>query len=64
MYFGLLPEFIGRGLGGPLLTAAVRRAWEIPGARRVWLHTCTEDHPQALANYLSRGFSVFRVEEA
>lgn len=59
VYFGLLPEFIGQGLGGLLLTKAVERAWE-EGASRVWLHTCTLDHPSALRNYLARGFRVFR----
>ncbi len=59
-YFGLLPGFIGKGLGGPLLTAAVRRAWDM-GAERVWVHTCDLDHPRALANYRARGFRVFRV---
>jgi GNAT superfamily N-acetyltransferase len=61
-YFGLLPGFIGRGLGGPLLTAAVARAWDM-GAKRVWVHTCTLDHPQALANYQARGFRIFYTEE-
>ena len=61
-YFGLLPAFIGQGLGGPLLSAAVGRAWDTPGARRVWLHTCTHDHPRALDNYRKRGFAVFRTE--
>lgn len=61
-YFGLLPRFIGQGIGGHLLTAAVTRAWEM-GARRVWVHTCTLDHPQALANYQARGFRIVRVEE-
>jgi len=56
-YFGLLPPFTGRGLGGYLLTRAVQRAWQ-RGAARVWLHTCTLDHPSALANYQARGFRV------
>jgi GNAT superfamily N-acetyltransferase len=60
-YFGLLPEFTGRGLGAFLLTEAVRRAWE-SAPERVWLHTNTMDHPAALPNYLKRGFSVFRTE--
>jgi len=60
-YFGLLPESIGRGWGKYLLTRAVQAAWEI-GARRVWLHTCTLDHPAALPNYLKRGFRRFREE--
>ena len=60
-YFGLLPQFIGHGLGGHLLTAAVQRAWE-KGASRVWLHTSSRDHPHALANYQARGFKVFKDE--
>lgn len=60
-YFGLLPEFIGTGLGKHLLTVATERAWH-DGARRVWLHTCTLDDPAALPNYLRRGFTPFREE--
>jgi GNAT superfamily N-acetyltransferase len=60
-YFGLLPEFIGRGLGKHLLSVAVERAFE-QGARRVWLHTCTLDNPAALPNYLKRGFVPFKTE--
>jgi GNAT superfamily N-acetyltransferase len=60
-YFGLLPSFIGKGIGGRLLTVAVERAWAM-GAKRVWLHTCDLDHPRALANYQARGFTVFKVE--
>lgn len=58
-YFGLLPEFIGRGLGGRLLTAAIERGWAM-GARRVWVHTCTLDHEHALANYQARGFRLYQ----
>jgi ribosomal protein S18 acetylase RimI-like enzyme len=61
-YFGLLPRFTGQRLGGHLLTEAVERAWQM-GAARVWLHTCTLDHPAALANYQARGFRLFRTEE-
>jgi GNAT superfamily N-acetyltransferase len=60
-YFGLLPDFIGRGWGKYLLTRAVQAAWQL-GARRVWLHTCTLDHPAALPNYLKRGFRPVRQE--
>ena len=60
-YFGLLPEFIGRGWGKYLLTRAVQSAWQL-GPRRVWLHTCTLDHPAALPNYLKRGFRPVRQE--
>jgi GNAT superfamily N-acetyltransferase len=61
VYFGLLPGFIGRGLGGHLLTVGAKRAWAI-GAHRVWLHTCSLDGPHALANYQARGFVVYREE--
>jgi GNAT superfamily N-acetyltransferase len=60
-YFGLLPEFVGRGWGGHLLTLAVRAAWGMR-PERVWLHTCTLDHPAALPNYLKRGFRPVREE--
>ena len=63
VYFGLLPEMIGKGLGGGMLTLAVERAWGLEGTKRVWLHTCTEDHPAAKGNYEKRGFRLFRVEE-
>jgi ribosomal protein S18 acetylase RimI-like enzyme len=62
VYFGLLQEFQGRGLGSHMLATATGRAWE-SGATRVWLHTNTQDHPAALRNYLSRGFTIFRTEE-
>lgn len=60
-YFGLLPGYMGRGLGGTLLTRAAQRAWEL-GPRRVWVHTCTLDGPTALANYEARGFRVYNRE--
>jgi GNAT superfamily N-acetyltransferase len=60
-YFGLLPDFIGRGWGKHLLTRAVQAAWQL-GVERVWLHTCTLDHPAALPNYLKRGFRPVREE--
>jgi len=63
-YFGLTPRFIGRGLGGYLLSHAVRSGWEWEGTRRIWVHTCTLDHPRALDNYKARGFEVYRVETA
>lgn len=61
VYLGLLPTFIGQGLGGPLLSHALRRAWSWD-AERVWLHTCSKDHPRALDNYLKKGFAVFKTE--
>ena len=62
VYFGLLPAFVGRALGGYLLCDAVTRGRDI-GTGRVWLHTCSEDHPHALANYRARGLQPFKVEE-
>jgi len=61
-YFGLMPECIGLGLGGPLLTAAVERAWQMGETRRVWVHTCTKDHKHAVDNYRKRGFEVFKTQ--
>ncbi|MGK5632793.1 GNAT family N-acetyltransferase [Streptomyces sp. URMC 123] len=69
-YFGLLPDFRGRGIGGHLLTVGTARAWdlgerrpELPPTKRVWLHTCSKDGPYALENYRRRGFRVFRTVE-
>ncbi len=59
--FGLTPRFIGRGFGGALLTTALEAAWDMKPSR-VWLHTCTLDHPSALPNYQARGMRVYRVE--
>jgi GNAT superfamily N-acetyltransferase len=59
--FGLLPAFIGRGLGKYFLQWAIDRAWGY-GPRRLWLHTCTLDHPNALPNYLKAGFVVYKEE--
>ena len=60
--FGLLPQYIGKGLGGSLLSAAVDCAWEFSDTDRVWVHTCTHDHKHALDNYRARGFKLFRTE--
>ena len=57
-YFGLLPEFIGRGLGSWLLRWAIRQAWS-SRTRRVWVHTCTLDHPRALTVYQAAGFTIY-----
>ncbi|MEO8623699.1 MAG: GNAT family N-acetyltransferase [bacterium] len=61
MYFGLAPSFIGRGLGGWLLTRAVQESFAL-SASRVNVHTCTLDSPHALPNYLARGFVIVREE--
>ena len=60
-YFGLIPEFIGQGLGKFFLNAMIDLAWAHT-PRRVWLHTCTLDHPQALAVYQRAGFVPFKQE--
>ena len=62
-YFGLLRQYIGKGFGGSLLHHAAERAWD-RGASRVWVHTCSLDHPSALAVYQRRGFKIFKEERA
>jgi GNAT superfamily N-acetyltransferase len=61
-YFGLAPGEVGRGFGKHLLSCAVRDAWQL-GPSRVWLHTCTLDHANALPNYVARGFVPYKREE-
>ncbi|RKF15569.1 GNAT family N-acetyltransferase [Alginatibacterium sediminis] len=61
-YFGLSEPFIGRGLGGYLLSEAISKAWSLNDCKRVWVHTCSDDHPSALTNYMSRGFSQYHCE--
>lgn len=62
-YFGLMPDFIGRGLGPYLLSWSVDQAWSRdPKPSRVWLHTCTLDHPSALKTYQRAGFNVYDQE--
>ena len=61
-YFGLAPKFIGQGFGGYLLSQAIKSAWAWQGTQRVWVHTCTLDHPSALQNYQARGMEIYRVE--
>ena len=60
-YFGLLEEYIGKGIGGYALSVAIRKSFE-KNIRRVWLHTCTLDHPNALKNYIARGMTIFKKE--
>jgi len=57
-YFALVPELTGKGHGKWLMAEALARAWR-PGIERVWLHTCTKDHPAALGFYRKRGFTPF-----
>jgi len=58
---GIVAAEFGRGFGKHLLSSAVRDAWALAPSR-VWLHTCTLDHPNALPNYLARGFTPYRKE--
>lgn len=60
--FGLMREFIGQGLGRYFIHWTVDRAWSY-NPQRLWLHTCTEDHPAAIPNYLKAGFQVYKEEE-
>jgi len=57
--FGLMPEFIGQGLGRYFLHWTIDNAWSY-SPRRFWLHTCTKDHPAALPNYLKAGFAIYK----
>lgn len=59
--FGLMGEFIGRGLGKYFLQWTIDKAWSYR-PRRFWLHTCTLDHANALPNYRKAGFTVYREE--
>jgi len=64
-YFGIMPGFIGRGLGPYLLRWAIERAWSrTPAPARLWLHTCTLDHPKASDTYRRAGFEIYdsRIE--
>jgi GNAT superfamily N-acetyltransferase len=58
-FFGLTPDFIGRGAGRFLMHHAVARAWQCP-IGCLWVHTCTFDHPRALDFYIRSGFRPFR----
>lgn len=60
--FGLVPQWVGRELGGPFLTDVVRVVWsQAPSARRLWLRTSDQDSAHALANYTARGFRIVRM---
>ncbi|WP_436531098.1 GNAT family N-acetyltransferase [Actinoplanes sp. HUAS TT8] len=68
-YFGLLPAFVGRRIGGHLLARGLEHAWSLAGrwpglppVGRVWLHTCSLDGPTAVANYEARGLRLYRTE--
>ena len=60
-YFGILQNYVGKRLGGYLLSQAIKKSFAM-GANRVWVHTCSLDHKNALKNYLSRGMKIFKSE--
>ncbi len=60
-YFGLLDDYIGKKMGGFLLSEAIKICFNL-NSKRVWVHTCTLDHKNALNNYLSRGMRIFKQE--
>lgn len=62
-YFGLLPQFVGKGLGGHFLSTAIEKAWawaQSSNRNRVIVNTCTLDHESALGNYQARGFKIYK----
>ncbi len=60
-YFGLLEEYMGKKLGGYMLSDAIKKSFSL-NANRIWVHTCSLDHKNALENYLSRGMKIFNTE--
>ena len=60
-YFGILEEYFGKKLGGYVLSAAIKKSFTFD-CSRVWVHTCSLDHENALKNYLARGMKIFKSE--
>jgi len=60
-YFGLLKEYHNKKLGSFLLSFAIKKCFE-KNINRVWVHTCSLDHDNALKNYLSRGMKIYKRE--
>ena len=61
-YFGILEEYQNKKLGSFLLSQAIKKCFK-ENINRVWLHTCSLDHKNALKNYLDRGMKIFKKEE-
>ena len=59
-YFGLLEEYRNKRLGGYLLSTAIKVSFEKKHIKRIWVHTCTLDHENALKNYIARGMKIFK----
>ena len=60
-YFGLLEDYHNKKLGSYLLSIAIKKSF-MDNTKRVWVHTCSLDHKNALKNYLSRGMRIFKTE--
>ena len=60
-YLGLLEEYQNKKLGSHLLSSAIKNSFEF-NPRRVWVHTCSLDHKNALSNYVARGMKIFKKE--
>ena len=61
-YFGLLEEYHNKKLGGYLLSEAIKKSFFKKNIERVWVHTCTLDHKNALKNYMARGMKIYKKE--
>ena len=61
-YFGLLEEYHNKKLGGYLLSEAIKKSFMKRNIKRVWVHTCTLDHKNAIKNYLARGMTIYKKE--
>ena len=60
-YFGILEEYQNKKLGSYLLSQAIQKSFE-KDINRVWVHTCSLDHKNALNNYIARGMKIFKTE--
>ena len=60
-YFGILEEYQNKKLGSFLLSEAIKKSF-VNNTKRVWVHTCSLDHKNALGNYISRGMKIFKTE--
>ena len=61
-YFGILEEYIGKSFGSYMLSEAIKIAFE-KKVKRIWVHTCSLDHQNAILNYQARGMNIFKTEE-
>lgn len=61
-YFGIMEEYIGKGYGGFLLSEALESCLK-EKVRRIWVHTCSLDHENAIKNYLARGMKLYKEEK-